>query len=863
MNYKFKQRCLSILIALILLIITPLSSGYAFKGNHTKIGIPLCNYLVITTKDLSKAVEPLVSHREQQGYFTKISFVSDIIKKTGGKNNCEKIHNFLKEHYKKWGVKYVLLVGWIDKIPMLYAYPDAKNHAESMNSPARTPTDYYYADLDSNWDSDGDGYPGEFSDDSEINFSPEVYVGRIPFDDPDIVRKVCSNIVNFDKESESFKRKVLYAGAMLIYNKESYDGSRIYKLDGAKSGELLKQMLKDKNFSLITMYEKEGLQPSIFNCNIPLNKTNFIQILEDGVGFAAIEAHGDKKGIYRKLWVKDNNKDSLPDDGFKWSNIISSMDNLKIRGGVFLSGSCLTSYPEDRHNLGATILREGGTGYIGSTRINWIPSYFSSPEDGGSGSIAYYIEENFLVKGESLGESLFNSLYFYHLNFQFNDIEDPIEAGQMNLFDFNLYGDPATTLFVANDKPYILIKKPVLRTNGKKNSSVDIYMSKGKAIPVIDSRNDFNAKIEKISCCSYKLKIPPFNFSKGVYKIYISVENEKLPLYILVTDKAPLPFHVSTSVSTNHLKLQVFADSNFSFKKYIYSDIIFNPDLLECQKYQWSDKLQSLIPNFVVVDNYEGELSFKIEAPSNNEIKFSAGELIISLQFRARYSFEKSAVYIRNSQFDSHKYEDKIKEIGKCIGIIGDVNKDGNVNSLDFDMIKNELGVNYMDTKFNELYDLNNDGIIDGKDLALVSIAEKNRGQLYTNFTTKGDPIVVLPSSYTPKSSRPFTITLYKNDDDSWNFLYGKMFYDPRYITLIGIKDHQGIVMKRRNGCVYFFKILNSNENDNEDSTPEVIFKFSPIRAGDTFIDLTELGAVSNSGKTYKSNRFLNFRISN
>ena len=43
-----------------------------------------------------------------------------------------------------------------------------------------SPTDYYYADLTSNWDTDGDGKYGEWSSDISSKPLHEVLVGRIP-----------------------------------------------------------------------------------------------------------------------------------------------------------------------------------------------------------------------------------------------------------------------------------------------------------------------------------------------------------------------------------------------------------------------------------------------------------------------------------------------------------------------------------------------------------------------------------------------------------------------------------------------------------------------------------------------------------
>ena len=108
-------------------------------------------YIIITTKNLEESVIFLKYWRELRGLSTKIVNMSWIFDHYSGIDVQERIHNFLKDKYLEWGIQYVLIVGSDSLIPMRDCYADSSNHGYS----GITPTDYYYADLTSDWDADG------------------------------------------------------------------------------------------------------------------------------------------------------------------------------------------------------------------------------------------------------------------------------------------------------------------------------------------------------------------------------------------------------------------------------------------------------------------------------------------------------------------------------------------------------------------------------------------------------------------------------------------------------------------------------------------------------------------------------------
>ena len=201
----------------------------SYNGIVSSKNLQNYDYVMITTDDLANALNNFTQWKESMGYNVKVVTTSWIESNYEGKDIQEKIRNFLMEKYKEWGINYVLIAGSRDKIPMRECYLNPANHKDEYSI---IETDYYYTDLNGNWDTDNDGYYGEIMQDKP-DFYPEVYVGRIPSDDADKMASICQHIINFEKNNGTWKKNVLIAGAMLYYDKYTDDWGEWHRIDGA------------------------------------------------------------------------------------------------------------------------------------------------------------------------------------------------------------------------------------------------------------------------------------------------------------------------------------------------------------------------------------------------------------------------------------------------------------------------------------------------------------------------------------------------------------------------------------------------------------------------------------------------------
>ncbi len=107
-----------------------------------------------------------------------------------GRDKAERIRNLVKFYYRYYGIKWVLLVGDTNVVPVRYA----KVYSGFLYG-NDIPTDLYYADLDGDWDGNGNGIFGEFAD--SLDLFADVYVGRIPVNDENLFYEYVKRIEDY------------------------------------------------------------------------------------------------------------------------------------------------------------------------------------------------------------------------------------------------------------------------------------------------------------------------------------------------------------------------------------------------------------------------------------------------------------------------------------------------------------------------------------------------------------------------------------------------------------------------------------------------------------------------------------------
>jgi hypothetical protein len=408
------------------------------------------DYVIITSSTLQSAIvaSNFLDWKASLGYNVRTVFTTDpeIAGQAGG-DLAEKIRNFLRYNYISWGIEYVLLVGDYVTIPMRYCYPDSNTHANGAGDPSSwpwtgdVPTDYYYADLSdpdaTSWDSDGDGFHGEYNQDSP-DLLAEVYVGRIPTNNVDRITYTMNKLVAFEQDTGAWKGNVLHAGAIAYFANEDYSGRELKDL-AVYLDSIETQIMSGWTISHYS--EQGGLAPSAYDWPA-VSEAAFIGDWRDGqYGVVNWGAHGWSNRVARKIWSWDDG-DGVPESGeMSHPDLISIYSDLDDDyPSIVYALSCMVGYPEPNAwgNLGIDLLTKPGfgssVGTLSGTRVVWVSL--------GGGELRCYHFNHFLIDGpsgpERVGNALYDSKFFCSQNYSWDHYSE-----YWNAFGYNLYGDPS------------------------------------------------------------------------------------------------------------------------------------------------------------------------------------------------------------------------------------------------------------------------------------------------------------------------------------------------------------------------------------------------------------------------------------
>ncbi len=406
------------------------------------------DYLIVSTPSLYAAVSALENFRQSQGLATSFADISTILADGTGNSPGEKLRNHLISEYNAHPFSYLLLVGDHDTVPLLKTTP-------TPNGSATVPSDFYYGDLSSILDSDGDGRLGEYysqagEQDWLCDYTPEVLVGRISTNDAVIAAQIAARTVAYDQSQSPWKQSALLAGAWL-----NFPGQPLIVFaptDGASQLEHSRQtVLTDWNCT--TLYERQGIMPS-YPSDHPLGYNSLkSQLSANSFGLLNWSAHGSYASSIGKYWREDPNGNQIADSGEMTGYTMvnkATFDGLANPDGLIIfAASCYngmldTSYTTEC--LAEYALAKKAVNVIAATRTGWYKVGWQNPGWGGLGSYNHLFVENLARNRMSCGAALAWANLTHTQYFLFGD---PLDDGGIiypelqNVYTYLLFGDPA------------------------------------------------------------------------------------------------------------------------------------------------------------------------------------------------------------------------------------------------------------------------------------------------------------------------------------------------------------------------------------------------------------------------------------
>jgi streptogramin lyase len=333
------------------------------------LGLAQPKLLIITDPSFLQQANQLASYKSSSGITSTVVTTTWIYDNYQGVDEPEKIRNCIKEYVEVEGVNFVLIFGDAERVPVRYAWiPDGYADDDEVEDGSYVETDLYYADLDFDWDENGDGKWGDVAGGDMVEGVPDVYVGRLPVSSVDEAEAIVSKIMEYRAEGSWFGRFLLIGTATF----------------GNYEGEILKDYIQQNfiwnNYTYTKLYESYG----------NLSSSRIFSEIDAGYGFVNYAGHGEITNWNLGLDLYTDTDASLQSNGNRLPMIFSM--------------ACLTSRFAGIDGIGEKFLinpNGGAIAYFGSTRVAWgyigatitsglagemdwrfIQSYFNAQDDG-------------------------------------------------------------------------------------------------------------------------------------------------------------------------------------------------------------------------------------------------------------------------------------------------------------------------------------------------------------------------------------------------------------------------------------------------------------------------------------------------
>ena len=217
--------------------------------------VPGYELLVITTSAFVNQFDAYVNFYQARGLRTRVVLLDDIYLSMSGRDNQEKIRNYIIQEYQDNGIMMVNLGGDVPDIPFrgFYCYVTSGGGNQVDHG---IPADLYYAGLDGTWNDNNNGDWGEPGEDDLL---PEIGIGRMCFSSQGDFDNMMHKTMTYQSEPVLGEfRKVIMGGEHLYDDPVSNGSQYLELLIGARDDNGYSTVGIPEDYNFTRLYEEQG-----------------------------------------------------------------------------------------------------------------------------------------------------------------------------------------------------------------------------------------------------------------------------------------------------------------------------------------------------------------------------------------------------------------------------------------------------------------------------------------------------------------------------------------------------------------------------------------------------------------------------
>jgi hypothetical protein len=255
--------------------------------------------IVIAPAAFHSALDEFVTHKRKR-LVVDLYSLQQILSHHTGVDDPERLKHFLFEQWRTQGLRYVLLVGDVDVMPVRFMVLDRVTPAAFDY--AFYPSDLYYGDLArrdgtfDDWNGRKDsfhaGYFGEVRGEKnkrdpinfdQVDYRPEIAVGRWPVSTPEEVRLVASKTLGYELACQTNQDGAFRRAALLAVGGWVDSRPLMERLAGSL----------EKNWQVEKRYYADASQSTVTK---PPSHQQVCDLFNQGVGLVVHTGHGQSDG---------------------------------------------------------------------------------------------------------------------------------------------------------------------------------------------------------------------------------------------------------------------------------------------------------------------------------------------------------------------------------------------------------------------------------------------------------------------------------------------------------------------------------------------------------------------------------------